>query len=119
MGRITQVISLHLMRIDGVPWNMKDLRPFLGSYPSSDIDSDTEESEQFIYLVLSLPSDSSNTSSSESDTRAPNDPPVSSSSENETHIVPLQSSTQEKRPATGCVSCDQEIRGQCSGDLPR
>lgn len=49
------------MQINGVLCHMKILRPFLGSYPSSDSDSDTEENERLIYLESSLLGDSSDT----------------------------------------------------------
>lgn len=38
---LTEVFSLQLVQIDGIPRNVKDLRP----YPLSSDESDTEESE--------------------------------------------------------------------------
>lgn len=95
----------------------QNLRPFLGLYPSSDSNSDTEESDRFMYLESNLPGDSSDTSNSETNTGAPDDLPGNSLSENKT-----RDSSSKEYPAEetcpGYISCDQEIGRVCSEDLP-
>ena len=49
-GHITEVISPQSVKIDGVPCQVKDLRPVIQMQSSSCDESDSEDSEPLIYL---------------------------------------------------------------------
>ena len=51
-------------KIDGIPYDMKYLHPFMELGPSSRDDSESEESEQWVYLGSTLPGNSSHDASS-------------------------------------------------------
>ena len=51
MGYVIEIISLQSVRVDRVPCHVKDLQQVVGSKPSSDDESDSEDSAQFVYLV--------------------------------------------------------------------
>ena len=53
-GRVTEVISLQSLKIDGVPRHVKDLRPVMQTQLSSSDESDSEDSEHLIYLNSNL-----------------------------------------------------------------
>ncbi len=93
----------------GSPCHVKDLRPFRGSH-SLDDESDTEDSEQPIYLNLGSASDPSDIGAS------PTNPNISSESsleEVEIQMISLQKSTWKKTPHPHCHLCDPEIRREC------
>ena len=52
--RVTEVISLRSVKIDGVPRHVKDLRPVIQTQLSSSDKSDSEDSEHLIYLMKCL-----------------------------------------------------------------
>ena len=61
MNLLNQVNSLPSAQIDGIPYHVKHLRPFMILKPSSEHDSDSEESECLVKLgstTLRKPNDS-------------------------------------------------------------
>lgn len=56
-GHVTEVVSQQSVRVNGTPRHVRDLRPFLGSNPTTD--EDTEDSEQPIYVELGSTTDHS------------------------------------------------------------
>ena len=50
--RMGHVISPQSVQVDGMPCHVKNLQPVIGSKPSSDDESDSEDSVQLVYLKL-------------------------------------------------------------------
>ena len=72
-GSVTEVTSKQLVRVNGTPRHVKDVRSFRGSYPSDD-EGDTKDDEQLIYLDLGSASGPSDIGGS------PTNPDISSES---------------------------------------
>ena len=92
-GRITEVISLQSVKIDGVPRHVKDLQPVIQTQLSSD-KSNSEDSERLIYLN-SDPLDSDSNPSSLPTDEASVEPRTADESthEDEACVIPLRRST--------------------------
>ena len=115
---VTEVVNLQLLLINGIPYYVKDWQLLSTSYPLSSDKSDTEESEQLIYLESGPPTDGSDISSLSVDTDMPSETPDDSPSEDETCVIPLWRKAHQKRSILECTICDEEIRGECGGDIP-
>ena len=107
-----------------MPHHVKDPRPVVGSKPSSDNESNCEDSARLVYLKLDplsvasdishLPADANVASCSDVDDSSMDE----SSSEDDAPIVLLRRSAQQKRPAPSCMVCDHDRRAQDeSGNL--
>ena len=93
------------VQVMGMLCHIKDLRPIVGSKPSSDNESDSEGNAQFVYLksdllsiatdISTLPADANLISCSDADGSLLDE----SSSKDEALVIPLRRSAQQKRPA--------------------
>ena len=68
MGHVTKIISSQSVQVDGVPRHVKDLQLVIGSKPSSDDESDFEDSARLVYLKSNLLSIASDISTLPADT---------------------------------------------------
>ena len=103
MGYVTKIISLQSVQVNGVSCHVKDLLPVVGSKPSSDDESESEDSTRLVYLesdplsiasdISTLPADANMVSCSGADCSLTDE----SSSEHENPVIPLRRSAWQKR----------------------
>ena len=111
-GRVTEVISLQSVKIDGVPRHVKDLWPVIWTQLSSSDESNSEDSECLIYLnsnPLDSDSDASNLPTDEVSIETQTTD--KSTHEGEACVIPLRRSTQQRWIPPPCSVCDHEIGG--------
>ena len=108
-GHVTGLGGPQSVLVDGTPRHIKDLRPFLGSPPTSDEDdSDSSTgSARLIRIGPAPPAKPSNASSPETTGGAPGDTAQDSLSKDKVPTAPLRRSTRRKRPAPDCYVFDQ------------
>ena len=117
-GRVTEVISLQSVKIEGIPRHVKDLRSVIRTQLSSSDESATEDSERLIYLN-SNPLDSDSDASSRPTDQVSIETRIADESthEGEACVIPLRRSTRQRRILPPCPVCDHEIRGgECRGN---
>ena len=113
-GRVTEVISLKSMKIDGVSRHVKGLQPVIQTQLSLSDESNSEDSEHLIYLNSNPLDSDSNASRLPTDeasieTRTADE----SMHEGEACVIPLRRSTRQRQILPSCPVCDHEIRGEC------
>ena len=113
-GRVTEVISLQSVKIDGMPHHVKDLRPVMQMQLSSSDKSDSEDSEHLIYLNSNpLNSDSDASSILTDEVSIKTRTADESMHEGEDCGISLRRSTWQSQKLHLCPTCDHEIREEC------
>ena len=101
-GQVTNVISEQSISVNGTLRHVKDHHPALETTPSAS-DSEQESSESELLIELATPATGGSLENPPTDH-------FESSLEEEVQPIPLQRSTQSKRPCLHCYLCDHETK---------